>query len=131
MMRGLPVLDHLEPARVTVASRVMLPATTAFMILLGFNYTFDPKGNIAAAGANHYPAQVMGGSMQPWGWMFAALGVLMLAALFTGRRIVFVFALAMACCAWLLWAYMYYRSSREDPAASAVAWGWPLFVATS
>lgn len=116
---------------VTAASRIMLPAYVVCSAAFGLVYTFDPLDNLETINALEFPRQVMGGTMLPWGLLFLALTLVMVAAFTRSDRMMMAFGLCCCAVTWLIWGCLYAGSIIINPETSMLAPVLPWFVTTA
>lgn len=122
---------QLTRATVTAAARIMLPAYVLLNAWLGYQYLIDPTGRVARSHGLAYPRQLMGGTMEPWGFVFLGLAALMLLALVIHNETTFALALGMGVIVFGLWAWCSLRSMSLDPTVSPTGPAVWLFIATA
>ncbi len=119
----------LDRANVTATSRIMLPAYVILTATVGFVYTFDPFGRVAAVSALTFQRSLM--PLWIWGALFLALAAVMLAAFARRSRHMFALALSVASVTWFTWGCFYLTSAVIDPHVSILAAVFPWFIATA
>jgi hypothetical protein len=115
----------LIPSRVTIASRVMLPAHAAFSLYVGFTWVFqaDIRTQVPALYAlrDLWPIDATGG-------VILAVGALQLIGMSAHHRAVEAITLIIGCLAYLLLGAAIAASVWTQP-ASYSAPAWPIYVA--
>ena len=109
----------------TVASRIMLPVYVLFFAGLGINYLATPPARLKASPALAYAASIM--PLPAWGALFLAAAVLMAAALVTGARTLYRFALLLCALAMGVWTVLNIAAVFATKATPG-GWLWPFLV---
>lgn len=121
-------MPPLTPARVTVASRIMLPTYVVFSALLGLNYVFAPEHRLKN------PALTAARTVMPveaWGLVFLILAAVMAVGMLSHNRTGVIIVLCYGAAMYFGWAIFYAASVMLDPRTSLFAPAWPLFVVTA
>lgn len=116
----------LTRTTITSASRTMLPAYVVLSLTFGVYYVTDPDGRLNRAPSTTFQRDVM--PLEVWGAILLAIGVLMLSAIATRRRLLFAYALCCCALTWFIWGAAIAGSIPRTDNTSYLAPALPWFV---
>lgn len=109
----------LDRAHISNASATMLPAYVVLCTVFGLGYVIDPQGRLGVAPSTTFQREVA--PLDAWGGILLGLAALMVAALFTRRRLLFAYALCCGVLTWAVWGCVIAASIPITPNTSYLA----------
>lgn len=115
----------LTRANVTAASRITLPFYVVFYGVTGLNYLLTPRDRLLETPALSYADRVM--PLPAWGGLFLIAALLMAAALVTGHRGLFRYALLLCGLSMTVWTVLTIAAAFGS-STSPGAWVYPALA---